>query len=130
MNVSGKQLVQADTPPFVAAGKVLRFLREAKGLDHLQLATATNLTVEQVRAIENGEQKTDDASIGALADALNVPVKEFAETLLQHYQPLMAYWLNPNKPSRCYSALQEAESLINAPPQRRHAVAFRVCAIP
>jgi transcriptional regulator with XRE-family HTH domain len=116
MQVSCKQLSVADRLPFRVAGRVLRFIREVRGLEHSQLAAATSLSVEEVRAVERGEKKIDDALIGAFADALNVPVNQLAETLLQHYQPLMAYWLNPDKPSRCYSALEEAEALLSANP--------------
>lgn len=61
-------------------GRVLKTLREGKGLTQAQLAKKARLTEAYVSMLETGKRKTPSlAALQQLAKALGVPVTELLE---------------------------------------------------
>jgi len=59
------------------AGKRLRAMREAAGLNQLELAAASELTHENISRLERGDHAPCAATVVALADALQVAPEQF-----------------------------------------------------
>src|SRR5215218_1956000 len=59
------------------AGKRLRAIREAAGLNQIQLAAASGLTHEAISNLETGKRSPYAATVRALAQALGVEPKQF-----------------------------------------------------
>ena len=60
-----------------AFGDQLKSLRLAKGFSQEQLANRADIPINQVGRIERGEVNTTISTIYALADALNIRVRDF-----------------------------------------------------
>lgn len=79
-------------------GQKLKEMREA--VEKTQKDIAQELGFEyytMVSQIEGGKTRVPPTSMVAYAKALRVPVKEFAQLLMQHYDPLMFEILFTNK---------------------------------
>jgi excisionase family DNA binding protein len=59
------------------AGKRLRAIREAAGLNQIQLAAASSLTHEAISSLETGKRSPYAATVRALAQALGVEPERF-----------------------------------------------------
>jgi excisionase family DNA binding protein len=59
------------------AGKRLRAIREATGLNQIQLAAASGLTHEAISSLETGKRSPYAATVRALAQALDVEPQRF-----------------------------------------------------
>lgn len=70
------------------AGSWLRNLREGAGLSQRELAKAVGIDYYTfISQIESGRGRVPPAQIRAWAEALNVPVREFAIELMRFYDP-------------------------------------------
>src|SRR5690554_3829489 len=70
------------------AGSWLRGLREAAGLSQRELAKAVGIEYYTfISQIESGRGRVPPSQIGAWAEALNVPPRDFAIELMRYYDP-------------------------------------------
>ncbi|MEO3386179.1 helix-turn-helix transcriptional regulator [Mesorhizobium sp. CAU 1741] len=71
------------------AGRWLRSLREKAGYSQRELARVVNLEYYTfISQIESGRGRVPPAQTKAWAEALNVPVRDFAIELMRFYDPL------------------------------------------
>lgn len=71
------------------AGVWLRGLREAAGLSQRELAKAVGLEYYTfISQIESGRGRVPPAQTRAWAEALNMPVRDFAIELMRFYDPI------------------------------------------
>ncbi|MDC6361851.1 MULTISPECIES: helix-turn-helix domain-containing protein [Flavobacteriaceae] len=61
-------------------GLRVRDLREAAGLSQAALETDAKMSKNQIGRIERGEISTSIVNLNLLAQALNVPIKDFFES--------------------------------------------------
>lgn len=72
-----------------SAGRWLRSLREAAGLSQRELAKLVGIEYYTfISQIEAGRGRVPPAQTRSWAEAFGVPVREFAISLLRHYDPL------------------------------------------
>lgn len=77
-------------PPYAAAGKRLRRLREAKGLSRSDLAKRLNADVTSLSGWESGKRKPRDRTRSLLAHALGTDIESYYMPDDEHGTPIAA----------------------------------------
>jgi transcriptional regulator with XRE-family HTH domain len=73
--------VSPSAPTLLALGRVLKALRQAKGLTQEQLSFRSGLTTALISDSENGKRNLSFQSIGRLLAALDVSWEDFGRSL-------------------------------------------------